>query len=48
MHEAKLHKDVMLVGMANKFEIWDQASFNALTFEDVSEELSGLGVNLSL
>ena len=48
MHEAKLHKDVMLVGMANKFEIWDQASFNALTFEDVSDELSGLGVNLSL
>jgi MraZ protein len=48
MHEAKLHKDVMLVGMLNKFEIWDQASFNGLQLEDVSEELTGLGINLSL
>ena len=48
MYEAKLHKDVMLVGMLNKFEIWDQASFNGLQLEDVSEELTGLGINLSL
>ena len=48
MHEAKLHKDVMLVGMLNKFEIWDQASFNALPLEDVSEALKALGINLSL
>ena len=38
----------MLVGMLNKFEIWDQASFNGLQLEDVSEELTGLGINLSL
>lgn len=48
MREAGLHKDVMLVGMLNKFEIWDQARFDALTFEDVSEELAGGGVELSL
>ncbi len=48
MREAGLHKDVMLVGMLNKFEIWDQDRFSALQLEDVSDELSGLGITLSL
>ena len=48
MREAGLHKDAMLVGMLNKFEIWDQERFNALQLEDVSDELSGLGITLSL
>jgi len=48
MQEVGLEKDVMLVGMLNKFEIWDMDKFKAIALEDVSEELSGLGVTLSL
>lgn len=48
MREAGLQKDVMLVGMLNKFEIWDQNRFDALQLEDVSEELATSGVDISL
>ena len=48
MREAGLQKDVMLVGMLNKFEIWDQNRFDALQLEDVSEELAASGVDISL
>ena len=48
MREAGLQKDVMLVGMLNKFEIWDQNRFDALQLEDVSEELAASGVEISL
>ncbi|MBE6441168.1 MAG: division/cell wall cluster transcriptional repressor MraZ [Desulfovibrio sp.] len=48
MREAGLHKDVMLVGMLNKFEIWDQERFDALAVEDVSAELAGLNLQISL
>ena len=48
MREAGLQKDVMLVGMLNKFEIWDQKRFDALQLEDVSEELAASGVDISL
>lgn len=48
MREAGLQKDVMLVGMLSKFEIWDQNRFDALQLEDVSEELAASGVDISL
>ena len=48
MREAGLQKDVMLVGMLSKFEIWDQTRFDALTLEDVSDELAASGVTISL
>ncbi len=48
MREAGLQKDVMLVGMLNKFEIWDQKRFDELQLEDVSEELAASGVDISL
>ena len=48
MREAGLQKDVMLVGMLNKFEIWDQIRFDALELEDVSAELAASGVAISL
>jgi MraZ protein len=48
MREAGLHKDVMLVGMVNTFEIWDQQRFDELRIEDVSEELAASGLAISL
>ena len=48
IREAALGKEIMLVGIMDKFEIWDQARFDALAVEDVSEELSRLGIDVSL
>jgi MraZ protein len=48
MREAGLKKDVMLVGMLNKFEIWDQERFDAIVVEDVSAELAASGVQIIL
>jgi MraZ protein len=48
MREAVLRKDVMLVGMVNTFEIWDQQRFDDLRIEDVSQELVSAGVNIAL
>ncbi|RRD72362.1 MULTISPECIES: division/cell wall cluster transcriptional repressor MraZ [unclassified Desulfovibrio] len=48
MREAGLKKDVMLVGMLSKFEIWDQERFDGLELEDVSAELAASGVEISL
>ena len=48
MREAGLSRDVMLVGMGNKFEIWDQQRFDALSVEDVSAELESSGIAISL
>lgn len=48
MREAGLARDVALVGMGNKFEIWDQQRFDALQIEDVSSELAASGIELSL
>jgi MraZ protein len=46
--ETGLQKDVMLVGMHSRFQIWDQVRFDALVPEDVSAELSAAGVTISL
>ena len=48
MREAGLAKDVVLVGMGRKFEIWDQERFEALELEDVSDELASGGIDISL
>ena len=48
LHAARLTKDVMLVGMLDRFEIWDLDTFNDITPEDVSEELAGRGLHLNL
>lgn len=44
---AHLVKDVMVVGMFDRFEIWDLDTFNSITPEDVSEELAGRGLHLA-
>lgn len=48
MREAGLIKDVVLVGLGRKFEIWDQARFEALELEDVADELAAGGIDISL
>lgn len=48
MREAGLVKDVVLVGLGRKFEVWDQARFEALELEDVSDELAAGGIDISL
>ncbi len=40
MRAGKLTKDIVLVGLSGKFEIWDQATFEGLITEDVSDELA--------
>ncbi|MBR4741632.1 MAG: division/cell wall cluster transcriptional repressor MraZ [Desulfovibrio sp.] len=47
MHAGGLTKDVMILGMMNKFEIWDQARFDAIdTSENMAEDLAGLDIAL--
>ena len=48
MRAAALGKDVVLVGMADKFEIWDQARFDALLVEDVSDEVAACHLDIAL
>lgn len=48
MREAGISKQIVLVGLLDKFEIWDQERFDAIQTEDVSEELSACGINLPL
>ena len=48
MRAAGLQKDVVLVGMADKFEIWDQACFDALLVEDVSDEVAACHLDIAL
>ena len=38
----------VLVGMADKFEIWDQACFDALLVEDVSDEVAACHLDIAL
>lgn len=48
MREAGLHKEVVLVGILDKFEIWDQERFDAVPLEDVTDELAASGIEISL
>lgn len=48
LREGSLKKEIVLVGIIDKFEIWDQARFEALPNEDVSEELAASGVDIYL
>ncbi len=48
IREGALKKDIVLVGLLEKFEIWDQGLFDALPNEDVSEELAASGVDIFL
>ncbi|WP_296305203.1 division/cell wall cluster transcriptional repressor MraZ [uncultured Desulfovibrio sp.] len=48
MREAGLCKDVVLVGMLDKFEIWDQGRHDAIELTDVSAELAASGIEFSL
>ncbi len=46
MRAGRITKDIQLVGKGSRFEIWDQAEFDGLIVEDVSEELAALDVSL--
>ncbi len=48
MREVGIEKDVMLVGMGDKFEIWDQRRFDELQVGDISGELEKTGLQISL
>ncbi|MCR5563770.1 MAG: division/cell wall cluster transcriptional repressor MraZ [Desulfovibrio sp.] len=48
MREVGIEKDVMLVGMGDKFEIWDQRRFDELQVDDISGELEKTGLQISL
>ncbi len=45
MRAGNLTKDIVLVGLIGKFEIWDQKEFEALITEDVSDELAAHDVS---
>lgn len=47
MREAGLSREVVLVGILDKFEIWDQSRFDAISVEDVTEELAKCGIDIS-
>ena len=49
LREAGLEKDGVLLGMYDKFEIWDQSRFEALSTDvDISEELDASQIELDL
>lgn len=48
IREAALGKEAVIVGIFDKFEIWDQARFDAVSVEDVSDELIRYNIDLSL
>ncbi|MBQ7607127.1 MAG: division/cell wall cluster transcriptional repressor MraZ [Desulfovibrionaceae bacterium] len=49
VREAGLEKDVVLVGMLDRFEIWDQHRFDEImTNEDMSEAIAATGLEISL
>lgn len=47
MREAGLQKNIVLVGVLDKFEIWDQVRFDAVAIEDVADELTARDINIS-
>lgn len=48
IREGKFYKDVVLVGILDKFEIWDQELFDSIPDEDVSAELAASGASIFL
>lgn len=48
IREAGLGREIVMVGILDKFEIWDQARFDAISVEDVSEELVRLGIDIGV
>lgn len=48
MREGGLQREIVLVGILDKFEIWDQERFDAIPNEDVTEELAASGVDITL
>lgn len=51
MDYAALEKDAVLIGQGNRFEIWAQARFDALTaqnFDDLADELAQSGIDFDL
>lgn len=47
MREGGLCKDVVLVGIMDKFEIWDQAAFDAIRTVDITDELAARGIQIT-
>lgn len=47
---AGLGKNVVLVGLMNNFEIWDQGRFESLASDEteIGEELAALGIDIAL
>ncbi len=45
LRAGKITKDIVLVGLNSKFEIWDQQEFENLELENVSAELAALNVS---
>lgn len=48
LREGRLKRDVVLVGIMEKFEIWDQALFDAIPDEDITDELASRGITITL
>lgn len=48
MREGGLSKSIVLIGILEKFEIWDQGRFESVPAEDVSDELVSSGINIFL
>lgn len=48
MRDGHLQRDVVLVGIMDRFEIWDQALFDAIPDEDITDELTARGIQISL
>lgn len=48
LRAAGLNKEVMMVGVGDKFEIWDKKVYDELEAEDISAELAAHGVTIPL
>lgn len=48
MRSGGLKKDIVIAGLMDKFEIWDQSEFEAVPNEDVTSELAESGIVINL
>ena len=48
MRDAGISREIVIVGIMNKFEIWDQERFDGIALEDVSMELVNSGIDITL